>query len=87
MDTITHSQVQDLVDRLPSQKLPLAYNILADLLNIDESELSPQLNIMLLPLNERRKIMAKQAKKMVTHYKKTEDERQTWQAGDFVDEY
>lgn len=87
MDTITHSQVQDLVDRLPSQKLPIAYNILADLLNIDESELSPQLNIMLLSLNERRKIMAKQAKKMVNHYKETEDERQTWQAGDFVDEY
>jgi hypothetical protein len=87
MDIITHPQVQDLVGRLPSQKLPLAYNILADLLNKDESLLSPQLNIMLLPLYERKKIMTKQAEKMVAHYKDNENERQAWQSGDFVNEY
>lgn len=87
MTTITHSQIQELVDRLPSQKLSLVYNILTELINKDESKFSPQLTIMLLPLNERRNIMAKQAEKMVSHYKKSENERQIWQSGDFVDGY
>ena len=31
MQTVTHGQVKDLVGRLPVQKLPIAYQFLADL--------------------------------------------------------
>ena len=87
MDTITHSQVQELVNRLPAKKLPLAYDLLVDLADKESSEISPQLNFMLLPLNERRRIMAQQAEQMVSHYEETAHERKIWQAGDFIDEY
>lgn len=87
MDTITHSQVQKLVNQLPVKKLPLVYNLLVDLADKESSEISHQLNFMLLPLNERRRIMAQQAEQMVSFYKETAHERETWQAGDFIDEY
>ena len=86
MDTITHSQVQELVNQLPAKKLQLAYNLLVDLADKESSEISPQLNFMLLSVDERRRIMAQQAKQMVSHYKKTAHERETWQAGDFTDD-
>ena len=87
MDTITHSQVQEIVNRLPAKKLPLAYDLLVDLADEESSEISPQLNFMLLLLDERRRIMAQQTKQTVSHYKETANERELWQAGDFIGEY
>jgi len=87
METITHSQVQDLVKQLPAPKLPFVYNLLVDLTTNDTEELSPQLNFIRLPLSERRRIMAQQAAQMVAHYEQTATERQAWQGGDFSDEY
>ena len=81
-DTITYSQVQALIKQLPPKKLSLAYSLLADLVDKPQHEVSPELNFMLLPLSERRKIMARQAEQMISHYEQTTDERETWQAGD-----
>ncbi|MFQ5629747.1 MAG: hypothetical protein ACE5I1_13365 [bacterium] len=86
MQAITYSKLQELVKRLPASKLSLAYSFLTDL--ADEKEVkSPQTDILNRPLKERRRILAKQAKQMVKHYKQAETERQDWQAGDSVDEY
>jgi len=87
MNAITYSQIQELVMRLPAAKLPLAYNFLMDLSKKEDDELSPRLNFMLLPLNERRRIMAQQAQEMLFHYEREAEERQEWQGGDFTDEY
>jgi hypothetical protein len=87
METITYSQVQDLVLQLPVQKLWLVYNLLVDLTTNDNDGVSPQQDFMRLPLSERRRIMAQQAAQMVTHYEQTAAERQAWQGGDFSDEY
>ncbi len=87
METITHSQIQELIARLPIKKLPLAYSLLRDLAEQESGESSPQDDFMLLPLSERRKIMAQQAAEIVEHYEKTGAERQEWQSGDFVDGY
>lgn len=73
--------------RLPATKLPLVYSLLIDLADKETDVQSPQLNFMLLPLNERRRILAQQAEQMIAHYEQTADERQSWQAGDFTDEY
>ena len=87
METITYPQVQEMVKRLPTKKLSIAYRLLVDLADKEVDMLSPQLNFMLLPLSDRRRIMAQQAEKMVDYYEQTSDERQDWQAGDFIDEY
>ena len=42
---------------------------------------------MRLSLKERRRLMTQQARRMVTHYNETEQDRQIWQIGDFVDDY
>ena len=86
MDTINYSRVQEIVNRLPANKLPLAYDFLLDLADKESSEISPQINFMLLPLNERRRIIAQQAEHKVSHYKETAYETRAWQAGDFIDE-
>ena len=85
METITYAHVQELVRQLPIKKLPIAYRLLVDLSasNIDSSSL--QQDFILLPLTERRHLMAEQAKQMVAHYEETALERQVWQAGDFVE--
>ena len=36
-----------------------------------------------LPIDERRRILAQQAKQMESHYEQTKIERTEWQAGDF----
>ena len=87
METITHSQVQELILRLPVTKLSRAYHFLLDLANDEADTLSPQLSFMQLPLDERRRVMAEQAQQMVAHYEQTAVERQEWQAGDFIDDY
>ena len=88
MLTIAYSQVQELVMRLPVKKLPLAYDLLASLVEEKEAEpLSPQIQFMLLPLAERRHLMAHHAEKMVTYYEQSAVERQAWQMEDFSDAY
>jgi len=84
METIAYAEVQELVMRLPARKLPLAYRLLVELVEKEADALSPQVQFMLLPLAERRRIMTQQAKKMITHYKESAVERQAWQAGDFI---
>jgi hypothetical protein len=87
METITYSHVQKLVKRLPAKKLPMAYNLLTDLVK-EETELQPpQFDFLLLPSDERYRMLAEQAKQMIEHYEQSEDERQNWQAGDFADGY
>jgi len=70
--------------RLPARKLPLAYNLLVELVEKESDELTPQAQFMLLPLAKRKRILAQQAKQMVAHYEKSAVERQEWQAGDFL---
>jgi len=83
METITHSQVQELVLRLPATKLPLAYSLLVNLAESQTGTPSLQFDFMLLPPVERRRIMAQQAEQMVAHYEQTAADREAWQAGDF----
>ena len=71
MQTITYSQIQELVMQLPIKKLPAAYRLLADLNESDTDSPSPQEEFMLLPLAERRRLMAEQAKQMAAHYEQT----------------
>ncbi len=87
MDTITHSQVQELVRQLPKAKLPFAYRLLQELTNKNVTQLPPQADFMRYSINERRHILASQAERLKTHYEQTAEERQGWQAGDFLDEY
>ena len=85
MKTIGYSQVQELVTRLPVKKLPIVYRLLVDLSVSDTDSPSLQEDFMLLPVAERRRLMAEQAEQMMAHYEQTASERQAWQAGDFVE--
>ncbi|MBM4044223.1 MAG: hypothetical protein FJ279_03850 [Planctomycetes bacterium] len=85
MRTFSHSQVQELVKRLPAKRLPIAYRLLRDLSAADADSPSAQEEFLLLPMAKRRRVMAEQAKKMLAHYAQTASERQIWQAGDFVE--
>lgn len=67
IETITYSQVQELVMRLPVEKLPIAYRLLVDLSVSDTDLPSLQQNFMLLPVTERRRLMAEQAKQIMDH--------------------
>ncbi len=85
METITYDQVHELIGRLPEKKLPIAYNLLVHLSRGTSSSTSPQHEFLLLPLAERRRIMAEQADRLIVHYEETSSERREWQAGDFVE--
>lgn len=82
METITHAQVQELANKLPETKLPLAFHFLQNLVDNDQDTL-PQENFASLSIDERRKILEQQAKQMKSHYEQTRAERTEWQAGDF----
>lgn len=84
MQTITHTELQALVAKLPESKLPLAYRLL-HALTTAEGE-SPQAKFMHLSVEERRQLLSQQAEQMKTHYEQTAGERTEWQAGDFIDE-
>ena len=84
MLTITYTEVQALVEKLPESKLPLAYRLLHVLAAAEEE--SPQAKFMRLSLEERRQLLSQQAEQMKEHYEQTESERAGWQAGDFIDE-
>lgn len=87
METITYTQVQQLIKKLPETKLPLAYRLLLELADKEVETLSPQAAFMRLSLDERRRILAQQAEQMKAHYEQTASERTEWQTGDFIDEY
>lgn len=82
-ESVTYSQVQELVMRLSVKKLPIAYRMLVELDESDTDPQFPQAEFMQLPIAERRRLMAEQAERMVAHYEDTAAERQVWQAGDF----
>ncbi len=84
-ESVTYSQVQELVMRLSVKKLPIAYRMLVELDESDTDSQFLQSEFMLLPIAERRRLMAEQAERMMAHYEDTAAERQAWQAGDFVD--
>ncbi len=85
MTTITYSEVRQLVMRLPVDKLPVAYDLIADLREDDvESDLVQQ-SFMRLSTEERRRLMMEQAAQMKSYYEQTTTERQAWQTEDFVE--
>jgi hypothetical protein len=86
MEPITYFQVQELVKRLPKDKLTDAYRLLVNLTSQEADNLSPQLMFLCLPRSEQRRLLAQQAERMKAHYEQTVEERLEWQAGDFVDE-
>ena len=85
MQTITYSHIKELVSKLPVTKLTVAYDLLLDLVADEPNAAVPQLDFMLLPLKERRHLLAQQAEQMVTYYEQTEAERQDWQRGDVIE--
>ena len=84
MPTITHTEVQALVAKLPDSKLPLAYRFLHSLTETEGE--SPQAKFMRLSIDERCQFLSQQAEKMKTYYEQTAAERTEWQTGDFIDE-
>ena len=84
MKTVTYTEVQQLVAKLPESKLVSAYRLLYALTTTDAQ--SPQTEFMRLSVDERRQLLSQQAEQMKTHYEQTASERTEWQAGDFVDE-
>lgn len=87
METVSYNQVQALLRQLPETKLQTAYRLLADLINSDSESLPFQQQYMTLSLDERHRIMARQAEQMKTYYQKYANERRLWQEGDFIEEY
>ena len=85
METITYSQIQELVQQIPEERLPAAYKVLRELVERGET-LAAQVNFMRLPKAQRREILARQAEKMRGHYEDSAAERSQWQAGEFADE-
>ena len=92
MGTVTHAQVQELVNNLPETKLSLAFHLLQDLAEKD-AEIVSQKDLARPARmthgdsshDSRRRILAQQAELLKEHYEQTVDERSEWQAGDFSD--
>ena len=82
METITHAQVQELANKLPKTTLSLAFHFLQNLVDKDLDTMSQE-DFASLSIDERRQILAQQAKRMKSHYEQTRTERTEWQAGDF----
>jgi hypothetical protein len=66
METITHSEVEELIKRLPGEKLPAAYEAIRELLHAEDNA-TPQSDFMRLPLSERRQILAEQAEQLTLY--------------------
>ena len=86
METIIYAHVQQLIKKLPENKLSLAYRLLLDLADKEAETLSPQADFMRLSLAERRRVMTQQAYQMKAHYEQSANKRTEWQAGDFINE-
>lgn len=87
MKTLSHSDVANVVQRLPEKKLQEAYHMLSELADSKDDTRSPQLDFIRLPLDERRRLLAEQADQLKAHYEQTEGERAEWQGGDFIEDY
>jgi hypothetical protein len=87
METVTYSQVHELVKQLSETKLAVAYDLLIALAKQNDDELLPQNNFLRLPADERYQLLAYQAEQMKAHYEETADERDEWQTGEFMNEY
>lgn len=87
METITYTQVQQLVEKLPETQLVLAYHLLLGLIGKEVDPQSPQAEFMKLSVREQQTLLSQQAEQMKSHYEKTTDERTEWQSGDFIDEH
>ena len=74
MKTVTYTQVEQLVKKLPKSKLPIAYHLLVDLVNREVDEQSPQAVFMRLSLEERHQLLAQQAEQMKEHYEQMSEE-------------
>jgi hypothetical protein len=86
MPAVTYTQVQELVARLPVDRLPAAYDLLRELIaEQSQPELSQEV-FMRLPLAERQHQLAHQAAEILAHYEYAAEERELWQGGD-VSEY
>ena len=81
METVTYSQVQELVKQLSETKLAVAYDLLLALAKQNDDELLPQNNFMRLPADERYQILARQAEQMKAHYEQTADACNAWHIG------
>lgn len=86
MKTITYTQVQQLIEKLPETKLALAYHLLLELVVKEVEPQSPQAEFMKLAVEEQQILLSQQAEQIKTHYEQTADERTEWQTGDFIDE-
>ncbi len=86
METITYSQIQEMVLHLPATKLTTAYRLLVELIGKEYSPSHVQDDFLKLSLEDRRKIMEEQANQLCAHYLDSQSDREAWQAGDFVDE-
>ena len=82
MKTITYAKVQQLITKIPEAELPLAYCLLAEL--VEGETQAPQAAFMRLSLDERRQVLAQQGEQMKIHSEETADERTEWQTGDFM---
>ena len=92
MGTVTHAQVQELVNNLPETKLSLAFHLLQDLAEKDAEIVSQKDHARPAGMaqgdsshDSRRRILAQQAELLKEHYEQTVDERTEWQVGDFSD--
>jgi hypothetical protein len=85
METITPSQVYELIKQLPPDKLQAAYRLLTRLSAGEAHTRSLAEEMLSLPVAERRRMLVNQARHMETYYRQTADERSDWQAGDFVE--
>jgi hypothetical protein len=88
MENISYLKVQELVKKIPTTKLTIAYNLLRELVDDKEtSAQSPHMEYMRHSNEERRQILRQQAEQMKIHYEQNISNRNEWQAGDFIDNY
>ena len=87
METITYTQVQQLVEKLSETQLALAYHFLLGLVKKEVNPQSPQAEFMKLSVEEQQTLLSQQAEQIKIHYEQTADERTEWQSGDFIDEH
>jgi hypothetical protein len=70
METVTYSQVKDLVQQIPESRLPAAYRVLRELVDRGET-LEAQVNFMRLSLADRHDILARQAEQLRDYYQES----------------
>lgn len=87
MNRITYTQVQELIARLPVNKLPAAYDLLSKLSDEETPAQSVQAEFLSLSLAERRRLLTQQTEEVLaqSHYQETAAEREEWQGGEFSD--